>query len=996
LAVPVERWSSDQVAALATDAGSLRGARGLTGAGRWPESGRSGDVVWGLCRGSGQQPYQVCADLGGPAYRCSCPSRRVPCKHVLGLLLRWSGDGLPEAAAPQWVAEWQAARAARAAKAAAPRAAGPADPAAAQKRARRRADRVAAGMAELSRWLDDQIQQGLAGAERAGHRPFETMAARLVDAQAPGAASAVRRLGAIAGVGPQWADRMLGEMGLLRLLVSGHSRLEDLPAPVAATVRTRIGFPVAADDVLAGPRVRDRWQVLGQVDTDDGALMTRRTWLHGADSGRSALLLSFAPPGQSLSAEDIPGTEFDADLCFHPGALPLRALVAERYGTPRPLAAPAGAQPVRAALDAFAAALAAEPWRFDVPVLLADVVPGADGHLVDRAGDALPLAAGHREPWWLLAAAGGRPAVVAAEYSPAGVRPLAAWVRGRYVPAGPTVFEGGPSRAPELPAELLAAALVGTARRPWSRDRVRVGDRELVTAGAAPAQPSASAGVSSAQPSASAGVSSAQPSASVGASGGRGAAGSARALLEAAAAALVYRRAGITATPGVTPVPPAPDETDHPLPPAAGERLLRILSDGGVPGGAQAAHELLAQWLDLAARHGGHVPPEALPALLDAGRRNGAVRPALGRVAGRRGAWLAAMRADWRWLLDEATATPAAAWETGSSGERLAYLVELRRTDPAAGRALLEHTWGAESSDDRARFLAALDLGLSTADDAFLDAALDDRRREVRESALDLLRRLPGSSLGRRMADRARAAVRLERRTLGRNRIVVDPPEDLDEALRRDGVAATPARGMGIGAWLLEEVVAGAPLGTWIPDFGRDPDAVIDLARGHDWETPLLHGWAKAAIAQRDPAWATALVRNDGRGSGAGLREAVRWDLHLVLPPAELARIAADFLRREDHLAHRLLAVHPGEWPDELALAVVETIARRARTDRHSWQLAELCRAAAPAMPPRYADPVGRLAAQLDQEPTDPSRVRPVAELARTLTFRHEMHLEFE
>ena len=70
---------------------------------------------------------------------------------------------------------------------------------------------------------------------------------------------------------------------------------------------------------------------------------------------------------------------------------------------------------------------------------------------------------------------------------------------------------------------------------------------------------------------------------------------------------------------------------------------------------------------------------------------------------------------------------------------------------------------------------------------------------------------------------------------------------------------------------------------------------------------------------------------------------------------------------------------------------MLETIAHRARTDRHTWQLGELCRAAALAMPPAYADLVGRLAVQLDQEPADQSRVRPVADLARTLTFRHEM-----
>ncbi|HEV8570548.1 MAG TPA: DUF5691 domain-containing protein, partial [Actinoplanes sp.] len=482
--------------------------------------------------------------------------------------------------------------------------------------------------------------------------------------------------------------------------------------------------------------------------------------------------------------------------------------------------------------------------------------------------------------------------------------------------------------------------------------------------------------------------------------GGAGSGGPGGSLLDVAAAALVYRRAGVTPSTGHVRVSAAPAETDAPLPGAAGARLLRILSEGGAPGGANATQELLAQWLAAAARRGGFVPPEALPALLDAGRRNAAIRTDLGRVAGRRGTWLASMRMDWRWLLDEApgagVADDPAVWEEGSNGERLAYLVRLRGTDPAAARELLEKSWAAESSEDRVRFIAALETGLSAADDAFLDRALDDRRREVREAALELLRLLPGSSLGRRMAARAEAAVRLERRAFGRDRLLVDPPDQLDPDLRRDGAGTTPARGAGINAWLLEEIVAGTPLDTWTARFDRSPGDILELIRGHDWETPLLHGWAKAAIAQRDGRWAGALVANDSHNKAAGLRDSVRWDLHLLLPPADLARIATDFLRREDHLANRLLAIHTGDWPDELAVAVIETIARRARTDRHSWQLAELCRSAALAMPPRYAPQISDLATQLDQQPADPSRVRPVAELARTLTFRHEMLLEFE
>ena len=951
--MPVERWSPAQVAALAPDAGSARAARGVAGPGHWGAAGRLDYILWGLCRGSRAQPYQVCVDLTGPAYRCSCPSRKVPCKHALGLLFRWADGGAREGPAPDFAHEWAAARAARATT---PRAPGTKDPAAAAKRAQQRRDRVAGGMTELRQWLDDQVQQGLAGAAQS-YRPFETMAARLIDAQAPAAASAVRRIGGYAGVGRQWADRMLGDLALLRLLVSAWERLDALPLPLAATIRTRIGFPVSSDDVLAGPLIRDRWQVLGRVETDDGALITRRTWLRGAECGRFALLLEFAPLGQPFTGDVVPGTELDADVCFYPAALPMRALIAERYGEARPLVDPAGAVGSRAALAGWAAALAAEPWRYDAPVLLGGVAPGADGWLIDATGEALPLAPGHREPWWLLALAGGAPATVAAEWSPSGLRPLGAWAAGRYAAAADPVPELGPPRPPELPPDLLAAALVGTARRPWTAGSVTVAGRAVTAA-----------------------------------AGKTGAA----ALLEAGAVALVYRRAGVTPSEGHEPVVAAPVETDRPLPDAAGARLLLILG-GGAPGGLAAGAELLAQWLRAAARHGGLAPPEALPDLLDAGSRNAAIRTDLARVAGRRGAWLAGLREDWRWLLEE---TPAggddrAMWTEGSTGERVAYLARLRSRDPGAALDLLVEGWAAESSEDRVRFVGTLETGLSTADDAFLEQALDDRRREVREAALELLRRLPGSSLGRRMASRAAAAVRLERQRSGRERLVIEPPDVLDADLRRDGVAGTPARGTGAAAWMLEEILAGAPLATWTTRFGRPVPAILELAHGHDWEMPLLHGWARAAIAQRDTEWATALVAGDAHNSMTRLREAVRWDLHLLLPPAELARIAADFLRRDDPLANRLLALHHGDWPDALTGAVLDAIARRARTDQHNWQLAELCRAAAPAMPPRFAPHIAALAVRLEQEPADPSRIRPVAELARTLTFRHEMLQEF-
>ena len=229
-------------------------------------------------------------------------------------------------------------------------------------------------------------------------------------------------------------ERLLAELGLLWLLVRAYQRIELLPTELAATVRSRVGFPVSTESVLLGPRVHDEWAVVGVRDEADERLTVRRVWLRGIASDRPALVLSFTPAGLTPPADLVLGTVVEADLCFYPGAQPLRALVAHRYGEPEPPAQPPGAQNVSGALDEYAAAIAAEPWLDRWPMVLRDVVPVPhdEGWVIrDRVGAVLPLDLA--VPWRLVAAAGGAPCAVAGEWSTRGLRPLAAWVDGQVV-----------------------------------------------------------------------------------------------------------------------------------------------------------------------------------------------------------------------------------------------------------------------------------------------------------------------------------------------------------------------------------------------------------------------------------------------------------------------------------------------------------------------------------------------------------------------------------
>jgi hypothetical protein len=416
-------WTAEQVLALAPDPASASAAGGLASPATWSGCGASEAAVWGLCQGSGRKPYEVAVDLGGPAYRCTCPSRKIPCKHALGLLLMWSSGEVATVTEPEWVDAWLAARARTV-----ERDPGVRDEDAAARRRERRAERVAAGVAELDGWLTDQVRRGLGSLERGGPAEFAAVAARMVDAQASGLAGGLRRAGDAVSRGRDWPGRVLEELALLHLLVSAHARLDSLPEGLAATVRTRLGFSTSVESVLAsGERVADRWVVLGVVDQVEEQLVTRRTWLLGLGSGRPALILAFAPPGVPLDGSFAAGTEVPATLAFYPGAQPLRALAVDR-GDPSVAGRPK-AEPVAVALDGYARALATDPWLDRWPLLLDAVTPATvDGGwaLVDSAGDALAMRRG-LDPWPLLAVSGGGPLTVAGEWSSAGFRPLSCW-----------------------------------------------------------------------------------------------------------------------------------------------------------------------------------------------------------------------------------------------------------------------------------------------------------------------------------------------------------------------------------------------------------------------------------------------------------------------------------------------------------------------------------------------------------------------------------------
>jgi hypothetical protein len=438
--------TADQIMALAPDPASAKAGQGLASPRKWASLGWSERAAWGECQGSAREPYRTQVDLDEPAFRCSCPSRKFPCKHGLGLMLMLANQpaAFTQGAPPPWVAEWLVKRdqSAQQRTTKQERAAVPADSGAHKQRAAAQARtiaareaKVAAGVEELGRWLRDLVRQGLASAQGRPHSFWDSVAARMVDAQAPGLARMVRDLAGIPDSGEGWQDRLLQRLARLSLLIEGYRRLDTLPVEEQADVRATVGWAVNQDELLAGAGLRDRWLVLGQHVEDEDHLRVLRTWLWGLNAGRPALSLAFAAPGQPLDRSLVAGTSLDAELVFFPGAYPLRALVKQRHGPPGALDRMPG-DGIGAAAHAYAGALARSPWIERFPLALSGVTPLRDGEhwlLRDAEGLALPLVRRFARGWRLLALSGGRPLALFGEWDGEALLPLGAWAEDRFV-----------------------------------------------------------------------------------------------------------------------------------------------------------------------------------------------------------------------------------------------------------------------------------------------------------------------------------------------------------------------------------------------------------------------------------------------------------------------------------------------------------------------------------------------------------------------------------
>lgn len=429
-------WTEQKIRDFAADALTFDRARGLFFGNRWLNLQGNEKLIWGEYPAGGGRSsgpirlYRTAVDPLNERFYCSCSSRIQPCKHTLALmlqLLRRNDSFFVTYDLPDWVEKW-----------ANPTEKSPEKRQISKEEAARRAAQqernqdkrlvqMEAGVNELENWLIDLLNQGLASLAVQDADFWDGFAARMVDAKLGGIGKRIRMFKDLQA-GEGWHDLLLQELAELYLFVRAFRRIDLLPQALQQDVLTMAGISRKQADVLQQKGLRDRWLVCGITEGVEEKLNYRRTWLMGEKSGKFALILDYSWGNQGYDTHWQRGQVLEGECVYYPSAYPQRALIRDFKLSKAPFVNQHAHPTLDDFGDAYAKALAANPWMQVMPLFLEESIPvfhEEQFYLVDQSARQLNLNCDPMVGWKMVALSGGRPISVFGEWTGQLFQPLA-------------------------------------------------------------------------------------------------------------------------------------------------------------------------------------------------------------------------------------------------------------------------------------------------------------------------------------------------------------------------------------------------------------------------------------------------------------------------------------------------------------------------------------------------------------------------------------------
>ncbi len=431
-------WSPEQALSFAPDEATARKGEDLATTRKWKNLEGNEKFIWGECKSSGTAYYKTQIDLSAPAFKCNCLSRKFPCKHAMGLMLIFTNQSEAFRITndyPIWVKDWMEKRGQ------------PVDEQAQSEAERKKREAriknrdarlqlMTTGVEDLELWLNDLIRQGLASTEGQAYAYWQNIAARMVDSKLGGLGKRIRKFPLLYSSGTEWPERMLSEIAELYMIVKGFERLEDLPSKLGKELLTIAGINIKKEELQSLRGIHDDWLVMGVIEGLDENLNYRHTWIYGTNSERIALILEYSFGDSGYPVTWRVGQAFNGEVVYYPSAYELRALVKAQKGAVALFEEPRGNATIDQFFEKYAQALSRNPWVYDFPCYLEEVIPVMDKErlfVVDREKKYIEALPKEGIAWKLVALSGGQPINIFGEWSGEYLIPLSTIVDGNFL-----------------------------------------------------------------------------------------------------------------------------------------------------------------------------------------------------------------------------------------------------------------------------------------------------------------------------------------------------------------------------------------------------------------------------------------------------------------------------------------------------------------------------------------------------------------------------------
>ncbi len=267
----------------------------------------------------------------------------------------------------------------------------------------------------------------------------------------------------------------------------------------------------------------------------------------------------------------------------------------------------------------------------------------------------------------------------------------------------------------------------------------------------------------------------------------------------------------------------------------------------------QSQSKVLIEFLRILEELNLNIPDSILPDLFST--NDPELRQAVRPVIDDRGVWLARLNPEWEWVLDSEINGGVDAkileeqWNEGTLPQRCEVLTQVRLLDAEKGRIWLQNCFKKEKADVRRQLLERMATNLNEDDEEFLESAVNDRSKFVKQVATDLLAQIPTSKVSARHLQRATQLLERIPSTGSQLKLVCRPPRELPSDWEEDGIPASASGAQGKRALWTEELVFRIRPAFWTEFFESSPLELINAILHDDFSHSVITGWTRAVGA---------------------------------------------------------------------------------------------------------------------------------------------------